>query len=69
MEIKKPPVKVGEVIKSSIKGFGESGDPFITIDNYVIFLKGASQGIPLGKMFDVRITKTLEKFGFAELAE
>ena len=68
MEIKQPPVKVGEVIKESIKGFGASGDPFIKVDHYVIFLNNA-KGIPLGKMFYIRITKTLDKFGFAELAE
>lgn len=65
---KEIPVKVGDVLKSAVEGFGESGDPFMRVNNYVLFLKGTNnKGVPIGKMVEIKITKVLTKFGFAEL--
>ena len=65
---KEIPVKVGDVLKAFVTGFGESGDPIMKVENYIIFLKGIERkGVPVGEMVQIKITKILKKFGFAEL--
>ncbi len=64
---KELPVKVGDNLKVSISGFGESGDPFIKIKDYIVFVKNMRTGVPINKIFEIKITKTLAKFGFAEI--
>lgn len=61
-----PPVKVGDVLKLGVVRFGKDGDPILMHAGFVIFLKGVKGGVELNKMFEVRITKVLPHFAFAE---
>ena len=62
-----PPVKVGDKLKLGITKFGRDGDPIIVHKGFIIFLKGLEKrGVELNTMVEIKITKVLPKFAFAE---
>ena len=62
-----PPIKVGDVLKLGIVRFGRDGDPIMIHKEFVIFLKGLEKrGVELNKIIEVKITKVMPKFAFAE---
>jgi len=60
----KPPVNEGQEIELEIMSKGAKGDPIGKVDGYTIFVQG---DVNIGEKVNVRITKTLDKFGFAEI--
>ena len=66
-EPEKPPVNVGDKMKLGVVRFGKNGDPIMMHKGFVIFLKGIpTGGVPLNSMFEIKITKVLPKYAFAE---
>ena len=62
-----PPIKVGDILKLAIKKLGKEGDPVMIHEGFVIFLKnGVDRSFQLNAMIEVKITKVLPKFAFAE---
>ncbi len=59
------PVRVGEECKVSIDAVGGKGDGIAKVKGFVLFVPGVKKG----DYVKVRITKVLEKVGFAELVE
>ena len=57
------PVKVGEVLEVNIDAVGGKGDGIARIKGFVIFVPGVKQG----EAVKIKITKVLEKVGFAEV--
>lgn len=72
-EKRAPSVKVGEQYRLVIAGFGKNGDPFVSVDKYILFLKPGKKGKPLKldpkSAVDIKVTKILPKLGFAEIVE
>ena len=71
-----PPVKEGETWKLKVECFGDKGDGISKINKYTIFIKKErldehNKVIPLdlqiGQEYDVKITKVLGQFAFAEV--
>ncbi len=60
------PVEVGKMYHLKISGRGQKGDGMGKIQGYVIFV---SSPVTEGKTYNVEITKTLERQGFAEVVE
>ena len=64
----KPKVKIGDILKLAIARLGDSGDPILMYDGFVIILKGLDKkGAHLNKLIDIKITKVLPNFAFAEV--
>ncbi len=64
------PVKEGDIISMKIEGFGNKGDPFGKVDNFVIFVSNVSEdGFKEGEFIRVRITRVTAKQAFAEFAQ
>jgi len=62
-----PPIKVGDVLKLGVVRIGGEGDPVMIHEGFVIFLKNhQKKGFQLGTMIEVKITKVMSKFAFAE---
>ena len=62
------PVKVGDALELKVFGIGRSGDLMVKVEKYVIFVKNASNvKLVPGMKVQVRITKVLPSYGFAEL--
>ena len=62
------PVKINQELTASIDSFGINDDPIIKIDTYVIFIKNYGDNkLEQGQEVNVRITRALERYGFAEL--
>ena len=62
------PVKIDQELTVNIDSFGINGDPIIKIDTYVIFIKNYGDNkLEQGQEVNVRMTRALERFGFAEL--
>ncbi len=59
------PVKVGEVYDVTIETVGSKGDGVAKINGYVVFVKNVNEGDKL----KIRITKALDKVGFADIVE
>ena len=59
------PVKEGEFHQVSIKAVGEKGDGIARVGGFVLFVPGVKKG----DYVKIKITKVLEKVGFAELVE
>lgn len=57
-----PPVKVEEELDVTIEAVGEKGDGIAKKDGFILFVKDTQQG----ERCRIRITKVLEKVGFAE---
>lgn len=65
---KEIPVKTNQELTANIDSFGINDDPIIKIDTYVIFIKNYGDSkLEQGQEVKVRITRALERFGFAEL--
>jgi predicted RNA-binding protein with TRAM domain len=63
-----PPVSVGAELELEVKSFGVNGDPVLKVEKYVLFLKlPKGREVGLGDELEVRVTKVLPNFGFAEL--
>lgn len=60
---RKPPVQVGEVRKVRIESMGSGGDGIARINGYVVFVPG----VKVNDEVEIRITKVLRKYGFAEV--
>ena len=58
------PVKVGDELDVKIEAVGAKGDGIAKKDGFVLFVPGTKQGDEV----KVRITKVLQKVGFAEVA-
>jgi len=58
------PVKVGDEIDVKIEAVGEKGDGIAKKDGFVLFVPGVKEGDEVR----IRITKVLNKVGFAEVA-
>ena len=64
---KKPPIKVGDIFKLGVVRFGWGGNPIMLYKGFVIFLRGIEKrGVQLNVMVEIRITKVLSNFAFAE---
>ena len=59
----KPPVEVGEELDVVIEAVGEKGDGIAKKNGFVLFIQGAKEG----QTVRVKITKVLQKVGFAEV--
>ncbi len=59
------PVKEGETHNVSIKAVGEKGDGIARVNGFVLFVGGVKKG----DYVKIKITKVLEKVGFAQLVE
>ena len=57
-----PPVKEAEELDVYIEAVGDKGDGIAKKDGFILFVKGTTQG----ETCRVRITKVLQKVGFAE---
>jgi len=57
------PVKVGEIHEVEIKSVGGKGDGIARVRGFVLFV----QGVKKGDFVKIKITKVLEKVGFAEV--
>ena len=58
------PVKVGDELDVKIEAVGEKGDGIAKKDGFVLFVPGAKQGDEVR----IRVTRVLQKVGFAEIA-
>lgn len=63
-ESRSAPVRVGETYDVTIDAVGGKGDGIARVKGFVVFVPGTKQG----ETVKVRITKVLEKIGFAEVA-
>ena len=62
-----PPVKVGDILKLGVVRFGINGDPIMMLKGFVIFLKELDKrGVELNTLVEIKITKVMPKFAFAE---
>ena len=57
------PVKVGDELDVKIEAVGEKGDGIAKKDGFVLFVPGTKQGDEVR----IRVTRVLQKVGFAEL--
>lgn len=57
------PVKVGEVHEVEIKSVGGKGDGIARVKGFVLFI----QGVKKGDYVKIKVTKVLDKVGFAEV--
>jgi predicted RNA-binding protein with TRAM domain len=60
--MRQPPVKVGEELDVKIEAVGEKGDGIAKKDGFVLFVPAVHEGDEVR----VRVTKVLNKVGFAE---
>ena len=58
------PVKVGDELEVNIEAVGEKGDGIAKKDGFVLFVPGTKQGDTVR----IRVTRVLQKVGFAEVA-
>ena len=58
------PVKVGDELEVKIEAVGEKGDGIAKKDGFVLFVPGTKQGDTVR----IRVTRVLQKVGFAEVA-
>ena len=58
------PVKVGDELEVKIEAVGEKGDGIAKKDGFVLFVPGTKQGDNV----KIRVTRVLQKVGFAEVA-
>ena len=58
------PVKVGDELDVKIEAQGEKGDGIAKKDGFVLFVPGTKQGDEVR----IRVTRVLQKVGFAEVA-
>ena len=58
------PVKVGDELTVKIEAVGEKGDGIAKKDGFVLFVPGTKQGDEV----KIRVTRVLQKVGFAEVA-
>jgi len=58
------PVQVGEIYDVTIDSVGGKGDGIARVKGFVVFVPGTKQG----EAVKIKITKVLEKVGFAEVA-
>ena len=59
------PVKEGEICQVSINAIGGKGDGIAKVKGFVLFVPGVAKG----DYVKVKITKVLEKVGFAQVLE
>ena len=57
------PVKVGDELNVKIEAVGEKGDGIAKKDGFVLFVPGTKQGDEV----KIRVTRVLQKVGFAEV--
>ena len=57
------PVKVGDELNVKIEAVGEKGDGIAKKDGFVLFVPGTKQGDDVR----IRVTRVLQKVGFAEV--
>lgn len=57
------PVKVGDELDVKIEAVGEKGDGIAKKDGFVLFVPGAKEGDEVR----IRVTRVLQKVGFAEI--
>ena len=57
-----PPVKLDEELDVTIEAVGEKGDGIAKKDGFILFVKDTQQG----ERCRIKVTKVLEKVGFAE---
>ncbi len=62
-EFAAPPVQVGEELDVEIESVGEKGDGMAKVKGFVLFIKDTQQGDKVR----IKVTRVLEKVGFAEL--
>ena len=61
-------IKVGDKLKLGITRFGKDGDPILFYNGFVIILQNIGRvGVNLNQLVDIKITKVLPKYAFAEL--
>jgi predicted RNA-binding protein with TRAM domain len=58
------PVRVGEEIEVTIEAVGAKGDGIAKKNGFVLFVPGVKEG----QRVKIRVTKVLQKVGFAEVA-
>ena len=63
---KTAPVKEGDIIKGTIDGIGNNGDPMIRHEKFVLFLK-ETEGLQVGDTVDVKVVRVMQTYGLAEL--
>jgi predicted RNA-binding protein with TRAM domain len=64
----KIPVKIGDILKLGIRGFGTDNDPLFNYKNFVIILKNYEKNsLRLNTLIEIRITKVFQHYAFAEM--
>ena len=59
-------LKIGDVLKLSVKRFGKDGDPIVIHNGMIIFIKDTDKvGVEINKMINIKITKVFIKYAFA----
>ncbi|MBS3112564.1 TRAM domain-containing protein [Candidatus Woesearchaeota archaeon] len=61
--MREAPVKVGDELDVKIEAVGEKGDGLARVGGFILFVSGVKEGDELR----VRVTKVLQKVGFAEV--
>ena len=62
-----PPIVVGDVFTLAVSRFGKEGDPIMVYNGFIIFLKDFKDvAVRLNRMIEIKITKVLPNFAFAE---
>ena len=62
------PVKVGQVVKLIVSGFGKTNDPFFKIDKYILFLKSEENfKVEINRLVELKVTKVFKTWGFVEI--
>jgi len=62
-----PTIVVGDILTLTVSRFGKKGDPIMVHKGFIIFLKDFKDvAVRLNKMIEIKITKVLPNFAFAE---
>lgn len=62
------PIKVGDLIKTSVLRVGKNGDPLIVYKDFMIFLKlKPKQTFEINRQITLKIIKVKPKFAHAEV--
>ncbi len=60
-----PPVAVNDEFEVEITSMGKTGDGVTKFNGYILFVKNAA----MGEKVNVRVTRALPNYGFAEVVD
>ncbi len=66
----KKPIHINQILKLPVDRFGKEGDPMFVHRDFIIILKSKEKiKVRLNEFMKIRITKSLDKFAIADLAQ